>query len=130
MISIIIVSHSKNLANEVIKLCDEMKKFDFPLINSGGIEGGGFGSNPLTIKENIEKNYSDDGVIIIADIGSSILNSKLAIELLDKQYDKEKIKIADTPLVEGAIVAVSINDGKTTLDEILHELLEVKNFKK
>lgn len=130
MISIIIVSHSKNLADEVIKLCDEMKKFPFPLINASGIDGEYFGSNPLTIKECIENNYSDDGIIIIADIGSSILNSELAIEMLEEQYNKNKIKIADTPLVEGAIVAVGINDGNTTLEELLEELKDVKNFQK
>lgn len=130
MISIIIVSHSKNLADEVIKLCDEMKKFPFPLINGSGIDGEHFGSNPLTIKECIENNYSDDGIIIIADIGSSILNSELAIEMLEEQYNKNKIKIADTPLVEGAIVAVGINDGNTTLEELLEELKDVKNFQK
>ncbi len=81
-------------------------------------------------KEAIENAYSEDGVLIFGDIGSSILNSEMAMEFLDAEYDRAKIKIADAPIVEGTLIAMAINDGKTSLEEILEELKDLKNFNK
>lgn len=130
MVGFVIVSHSKKLADAVIELCKEMKKNDFPLINGSGTSGDFLGSDPFIIKSAIQEAYTEDGVIIIGDIGSSILNSEMAIELLEEIYDKSKIKIADAPLVEGAIASMGMNDGKSSITDILNELLEFKKFSK
>lgn len=130
MIGFVIVSHSKNLAHEIIELCSEMKKYDFPVINGSGTNGDHLGSDPMIIKEAIETAYSEDGVLIFGDIGSSILNSEMAIEFLDESYNREKIKIADAPIVEGTLVAMAINDGKTSIESIIEELSELKTFSK
>ena len=130
MVGIVIVSHSKKLAHEIIELCNEMKKYDFPVINGSGTTGNHLGSDPMIIKEAIENAYSEDGVLIFGDIGSSILNSEMAIEFLDEEYNRSKIKIADASIVEGTLIAMSINDGKTSLEDILEELKDLKNFNK
>ena len=130
MVGIVIVSHSKKLAHEIIELCNEMKKYDFPVINGSGTTGNHLGSDPMIIKEAIENAYSEDGVLIFGDIGSSILNSEMAIEFLDEEYNRSKIKIDDAPIVEGTLIAMSINDGKTSLEDILEELKDLKNFNK
>ena len=130
MVGIVIVSHSKKLAHEIIELCNEMKKYDFPVINGSGTTGNHLGSDPMIIKEAIENAYSEDRVLIFGDIGSSILNSEMAIEFLDEEYNRSKIKIADAPIVEGTLIAMSINDGKTSLEDILEELKDLKNFNK
>ena len=106
------------------------KKYDFPVINGSGTTGNHLGSDPMIIKEAIENAYSEDGVLIFGDIGSSILNSEMAIEFLDEEYNRSKIKIADAPIVEGTLIAMSINDGKTSLEDILEELTDLKNFNK
>ena len=130
MIGFVIVSHSKKLANEVINLCNKIKAYDFSIVNGSGKEGKELGSDPLVIKKAIESVYSKNGVLIFTDIGSSISNTEKAINLLNDNYDKEKIKIADAPLVEGPIIAMAINDGKTALDNIILELKELKKFNK
>lgn len=130
MVGFVIVSHSKKLAEEIIKLCKEMCKHEFPIINGSGIDGEYLGSNPVIIKEAIEKAYSKEGVLIIGDIGSSILNSEIAIDLLEESFDKSKIKIADVPIVEGSMIAMAINDENTSLEDILCELEGFKNFSK
>lgn len=130
MVGMVIVSHSKKLGHEIIELCNEMKKYDFPVINGSGTTGDHLGSDPMIIKEAIENAYSEDGVLIFGDIGSSILNSEMAMEFLDAEYDRAKIKIADAPIVEGTLIAMAINDGKTSLEEILEELKDLKNFNK
>lgn len=130
MIGIVVVSHNKKLGDEIIELCEEMKNKEFKLLNGGGMEEGRFGSNPLVIKKAIEEAYEKDGVLIFCDLGSSILNSEIAIEFIDGEYDKNLIKIADAPIVEGTILAVSMNDEDIKIENIEEELKDLKAFKK
>ena len=130
MLGFVVVSHSKRLADEVIELCNEMKKYNFPVVNGSGTDEDYLGSNPLIIAEAIKKAYIKGGVAIFGDLGSSILNAELALEFLDENYDKEKIKIMDAPLVEGVLMGMAINDEKLTLKELEAELKELKFLSK
>ena len=131
MLGFVVVSHSKDLAEAVIHLANEMKRYDFPLINGSGTDGDFLGSNPLTIKEAILNAKTDKGTLVFVDIGSSVLNTQVAIDFLaDEGLDIENIKIADAPLVEGLIAAVAINDEKADIESILDELKELKTFSK
>ena len=131
MLGFVVVSHSKDLAEAVIHLANEMKRYDFPLINGSGTDGDFLGSNPLTIKEAIVNAKTDKGALVFVDIGSSVLNTQVAIDFLaDEGVDVENIKIADAPLVEGLIAGVAINDEKADMESILNELKELKTFSK
>lgn len=130
MLGFVVVSHSKRLADEIIELCNEMKKYNFPVVNGSGTDEDYLGSNPLIIAEAIKKAYIKGGVAIFGDLGSSILNAELALEFLDEDYDKEKIKIMDAPLVEGVLMGMAINDEKLTLKELEAELKELKFLSK
>ena len=131
MLGFVVVSHSKDLADAVIHLANEMKRYDFPLINGSGTDGDFLGSNPLIIKEAILNAKTDKGALVFVDIGSSVLNTQVAIDFLaDEGVDIENIKIADAPLVEGLIAAVAINDEKADIESILDELKELKTFSK
>ncbi|WP_315336550.1 dihydroxyacetone kinase phosphoryl donor subunit DhaM [Fusobacterium pseudoperiodonticum] len=131
MLGFVVVSHSKDLAEAVIHLANEMKRYDFPLINGSGTDGDFLGSNPLTIKEAIMNAKTDKGALVFVDIGSSVLNTQVAIDFLaDEGVDVENIKIADAPLVEGLIAGVAINDEKADMESILDELKELKTFSK
>jgi dihydroxyacetone kinase, phosphotransfer subunit len=131
MLGFVVVSHSKDLAEAVIHLANEMKRYDFPLINGSGTDGDFLGSNPLTIKEAIVNAKTDKGALVFVDIGSSVLNTQVAIDFLaDEGVDVENIKIADAPLVEGLIAGVAINDEKADIESILDELKELKTFSK
>lgn len=102
MLGIVIVSHSAKIAEGIVDLCYEMVDKDVKIIPAGGTSDGGIGTDPLKIKEAIEGAYTGDEVIILGDIGSSLMNADLAIELLDEDI-KEKTCILDTPIVEGSI---------------------------
>ena len=131
MVGFVVVSHSKELAEAGIHLANEMKKYNFPLINGSGTDGDFLGSNPLIIKEAILKAKTDKGVLIFVDIGSSVLNTQVAIDFLkDEGVDVENIKIADAPLVEGLIAGVAVNDEKADIESVLDELKELKTFSK
>ncbi len=129
MIGLVIVSHSNKISEGVVDLCYEMAGEDLKIISAGGTSDGRIGTDPMLIKESIEKTYDGDGVVILADIGSSIMSSELAIEMLEEEI-KEKTIILDAPIVEGSI-AVSVQASiSNDMEEIKKAAEEARNTRK
>lgn len=123
MISLILVSHSKKITDGLKEMIDEMaaNQENVTTFSVGGTSDGRLGTDPVEIYNTIVKRQQDDAIVIFADLGSAVLSSETAIDLLDDEL-KSKVTLADCPLVEGAfIAAVQINsttDIKTLLTEI------------
>jgi len=66
----------------------------------------------------------------MADIGSSIMSSETAIELLEDEDEKVEVVIADAPLVEGSICAVVEAAGGGTLESVLKAAEESREANK
>lgn len=129
MIGIVIVSHSAKIAEGVVELCYEMVDKDMKILPAGGTADGRIGTDPMLIKSAIENAYSGDPVVILADIGSSIMNAEMAKELLDEEI-QEKAYILDTPIVEGGI-AVSVQAYiSSNIEKILDVAEEARNTRK
>lgn len=129
MIGIVIVSHSAKIAEGVVELCYEMVDKDMKILPAGGTADGRIGTDPMLIKSAIENAYSGDPVVILADIGSSIMNAEMAKELLDEEI-QEKTYILDTPIVEGGI-AVSVQAYiSNNIERILDAAEEARNTRK
>jgi len=127
MVGIVIVSHSFGVGRELIKFCQELKNYDFPLINASGLEENILGTNPLEISKAIEAADQGDGVIVLCDLGSAVMSSEMALELLEGEH---KVTIADAPLVEGAIIGSTSNSPNLSLKELYEEILEAKTTPK
>jgi dihydroxyacetone kinase DhaKLM complex PTS-EIIA-like component DhaM len=70
------------------------------------------------IQQKLESMDSEDGIVVLADLGSAVMSFNMVKEWLPEAKQK-KIKLADAPLVEGAVLgAVEASLGKT-LDEVL-----------
>lgn len=100
MVGIVIVSHSENLANSVIELTSMMAK-DARIAAAGGLEDGSFGTSFGKIQAAIESVYSEDGVLVLMDMGSAVMTTEMVIEM----FEGKKVSMVDCPLVEGAVVA-------------------------
>jgi len=125
MVGIVIVSHSQKLAESVVELT-KMMAADAKIEAAGGMEDGGLGTSFEKINAAIEKVYSDDGVIVLVDMGSAVMTTEMVIESLT---DK-KVKIADCPLVEGAVTATVEASTGSDMESILKELEKVGTIKK
>lgn len=125
MVGIVIVSHSQKLAESVVELT-KMMAADAKIEAAGGMEDGGLGTSFEKINAAIEKVYSDDGVIVLVDMGSAVMTTEMVIESLG---DK-KVKIADCPLVEGAVTATVEASTGSDMESILKELEKVGTIKK
>ena len=119
MVGIVIVSHSWKIAEGVCDLAREMAQGFESLIPAGGLDDGSIGTDAQRIADAIVEADSGEGVIIIADIGSSIMSAEAAIELLEDEERGINAVIADAPIVEGAICAVVEASGGGSLDSVL-----------
>ena len=74
MVGIVIVSHSQKLAEGVVDLASLMAP-ETPMRAAGGMDDGGFGTSFEKINNAIDEIYSDDGVIILMDMGSAVMTT-------------------------------------------------------
>lgn len=102
MVGVLIVSHSKKAAEGIYELAIQMAGKDHRVVAVGGMEDGSIGTDAIRIKEGIESANDGDGVVLLADLGSGILSSQMAIDLLEEDI---QVQIADAPILEGAISA-------------------------
>ena len=102
MVGVLIVSHSKKAAEGIYELAVRMAGKDHRVVAVGGMEDGSIGTDAIRIKEGIEQANGGEGVVLLADLGSGILSSQMAIDLLEEDIP---VQIADAPILEGAISA-------------------------
>lgn len=116
MINIMLTSHSRKLVEGLKDILEQMAK-DVNIVISGGDKEGNIGSNFDEIFKLMNDNISDDGLIVFFDLGSSMLNCQMALDMLDEDK-KDKVYLAGTPIVETSVqVAVNASAGQT-LEEI------------
>lgn len=120
MINILLASHSKKVAEGLREILIQMAP-DVNIQVSGGDNEGNIGSNFEEINEIINKYATDDGLVIFFDLGSSMLNCQMAIDMLDEEK-KSKVYLSGTPIVETSVqVAVSAS-AVQTLEEAIEYL--------
>ncbi|MBO5246300.1 MAG: PTS-dependent dihydroxyacetone kinase phosphotransferase subunit DhaM [Eubacterium sp.] len=125
MVGIVVVSHSKHLAESIVELT-KMMADSAQVVAAGGLEDGTFGTSFDRIKAAIDEVYSEDGVIVLMDMGSAVMTTEMVIET----YETDKIRMVDAPIVESAVAAsVSAMCG-SDLETILEEIEETKNTPK
>ncbi|MCG3884496.1 phosphoenolpyruvate--protein phosphotransferase [Photobacterium leiognathi] len=106
MVGIVIVSHSKRLAEGVAELATQMTQGAVNLSIAAGVDDpeNPIGTDAVAVMSSIEEVYDDSGVVVLMDLGSALLSAEMAIELLDPEM-AEKVKMISAPIVEGAMAA-------------------------
>jgi phosphoenolpyruvate-protein phosphotransferase len=77
-----------------------------PLAVAGGIDDPEqpIGTDPMRVLAAIESVYSDDGVVVLMDLGSALLSAEMALEFLP-EAQQANVKLCAAPLVEGTMAA-------------------------
>lgn len=120
MISLVIVSHSRQLAAGVVELASQMTQGAVSIAWAGGIDDpqNPIGTDPMHIHTAIESVYNDDGVVVLMDLGSAILSTEMALEFLTPEQQAH-VYLCAAPLVEGAVAAaVQAAAGSSAADVI------------
>ena len=127
MVGILIVSHSKKAAEGIFELAAQMVGEDHRMIAVGGMEDGSIGTDAMRILQGILDANDGDGVAILADLGSVVLSSETAIDLLEEDIE---VVIADAPILEGAIGAAVQASIGGTLAEVVEAAEQAKQLSK
>jgi phosphoenolpyruvate-protein phosphotransferase/dihydroxyacetone kinase phosphotransfer subunit len=115
MVGLVIVSHSRALANALLQLTLQVAAAHLPIATAGGVgaDRSEFGTDAVEISEAIQSVFSPDGVVVLMDLGSAVLSAQMAVELLPPEI-AEKVLFCAAPLVEGCIAAaVQISLGSS-----------------
>ncbi|AGM25423.1 dihydroxyacetone kinase phosphoryl donor subunit DhaM [Spiroplasma chrysopicola] len=122
MVAVLVVSHSYPLAKAVVDFVSEMKINNFPFQFIGGIdEGQAYGTDPILIQNKLTELLVDNDVLVLCDLGSSIMNTEMAINFLSPVLQK-RVAIADSPFFEGTLVAITSNHLDIDLATLKHEV--------
>lgn len=125
MVGIVIVSHSAHLAESVIELASMMAE-NAPMAAAGGLEDGSLGTSFERIRTAIDSVYSDDGVLVLMDMGSAVMTTGMVIETMPERT----VRMVDCPLVEGAVVAAVDSQCGMCFSDIIEDLGAVAATKK
>ncbi len=122
MIGIVVVSHSRALANAAVALATEMVPPESrPTVAvAAGLDAVTFGTDAAAISEAIAEVDSPDGVLVFLDLGSALLSAEMALEFLDPEV-AERARLTPAPLVEGLVAAMVTASTGASLDVVDRE---------
>jgi PTS hybrid protein len=116
-VSLVIVSHSPDVARGTAEMVRQMVGDEVKVAHCGGNPDGGLGTDVQKILQAIEQAWSPRGVAILVDLGGAETNSEMAIELLPDDR-RDRVVLCNSPIVEGAIMAATEASGGASLAEV------------
>jgi dihydroxyacetone kinase phosphotransfer subunit len=115
-VGLVVVSHSVRIADGTAELAGQMAGPDVRIVPAGGLEDGTIGTDAARIAAAIEAADAGAGVVVLVDLGSAVLSTVTALELLG---DPGNVRLSRGPIVEGAVIAAVQASTGSTLDEVL-----------
>lgn len=115
MVGIVVISHSRTLAEGVAELARTLGVGKARVEPAGGAADGGLGTSIELVERAVAAVDEGDGVVLLADLGSSVLTAKLFIE----DDESGTVVLADAPLVEGAVAAASMAAAEMDLATVV-----------
>lgn len=125
MVNLVLVSHSPSLVAGVAELARAMTQQSRIVIATAAGTGDPMhplGTNAEKIRRAIEVAYSDDGVVVLMDLGSAILSTEMALDFLP-EAQRKNVRLCAAPMIEGAIAAAVQASLGGTLDQVVAEAL-------
>jgi len=97
-----------------VELARQMGGPDVAIEAAGGMEDGSIGTDAARVMEAIQRAMSDDGVLVLMDLGSALMSAEMAVEMLGA----DRVALSEAPLVEGAVAAAASARGGASLEEV------------
>ena len=103
---LVLISHSDTLVAGLREMVLQVAGDEVAVATAGGTEDGRLGTSAPRIAEALRSTLdaSPEGVLVLFDLGSAALSLELALEDLEPA-DRQRTRISEAPLVEGAILA-------------------------
>ena len=116
-VGVVIVSHSTEVAEGASNMAKQMVGESISIAWCGGNVDGTLGTDVMAIKNCIDEVWCNAGVVVLVDLGGAEMNAEMAIELLNKTQ-REKVKICNAAIVEGAVMAATEASIGGSLEEV------------
>jgi PTS hybrid protein len=127
-VGIVLISHSRALAEGAAELARQMGVGEVAVEPAGGTEDGGLGTSIELLESAVRAADEGAGVVLIADLGSSVLTAKTFLE--DREEAGTEVVLADAPFVEGAVAAASASAGGVGVADVTKAAGEAYDFRK
>lgn len=125
MIGLVVVSHSETAAAGIVEVAAEMAT-DVRIEPVGGDGSGGIGTVPDDIQDALVAADDGNGVVVLVDLGSAVMNAEVAIETSDVEA-----AIADGPVLEGAVnAAVAATSPSASLESVREQAEAARDIDK
>lgn len=121
-VGIVLVSHSRPLAEATADLAREMAQQNPPRIEiAAGATDGGFGTDAVAVAAAIGAADGGEGVVVLTDLGSAVLSAQTALEFLADPGEADRVRLVAAPFVEGTLAAVVRAGAGGSLDQVADE---------
>ncbi|MEA2547477.1 MAG: hypothetical protein QOI00_2146 [Chloroflexota bacterium] len=122
MVGLVLVSHSRTLVEGLRDIVLQFGGDDVPVALAGGTSDGRLGTTAdrivAAIREVLGPSPAEaDGAVVLFDFGSAALSLEIALEELTP-VERERVRVAEAPLVEGAFTAGVQASIGGTLEEV------------
>jgi phosphoenolpyruvate---glycerone phosphotransferase subunit DhaM len=123
MVGIVLVSHSKEIAEGTAELVLQMAG-EVEISAVGGDADGSFGTDPERIETSI-RGLEADEVLVFMDLGSAVLSTETVLEMLPPE-ERGRVRLVDAPLVEGAFAAGVMASTGADAEECIEAAMEAR----
>ncbi|UGY94426.1 dihydroxyacetone kinase phosphoryl donor subunit DhaM [Streptomyces gobiensis] len=125
-VGIVLVSHSADLASGLHQLVRQIGSDEVPIGTAGGTDDGRIGTSYDVIHEAIRHADRGGGVVVLPDLGSSVLTARTVLE----DHPRSDVLIVDAPFVEGAVAAVVTAASGGDLEAVAKAAQEARHVSK
>jgi phosphoenolpyruvate---glycerone phosphotransferase subunit DhaM len=116
LVGIVLVSHSLELARGLAALASQVAGNEVRVEPAGGGPNGTLGTTGDSVLDAIQRADSGQGVVVLADLGSSVLTVR---HLLEEGRLNGHVTLVDAPFVEGAIAAAVMSSAGQELIDVV-----------
>lgn len=127
MVGLILVSHSPEIAEGTAVLVRQMAG-EVEVRPVGGSSDGDLGTDPERIRAAIEEIDAGE-ILVFVDLGSAVFSAEAVVEMLDEPL-RNKVRLVDTPFVEGAFAAGVMASTGASADECVEAAMEARTTPK
>jgi phosphoenolpyruvate---glycerone phosphotransferase subunit DhaM len=125
-VGIVVVSHSRKLAEGVAELARQIGVGGVRVEPAGGDVAGGLGTSAELVDQAVRAVDQGAGVVLLADLGSAVLTARC---YADHDAVDGSVVLADAPLVEGAVAAAAAAAAGADLPTVVRAAAEAYEFR-
>jgi dihydroxyacetone kinase phosphotransfer subunit len=129
MVGIVLISHSRLLADGAAELVGQIAG-GARVVPAAGTDDGRLGTSTERIAAAIAAADTGDGVLLIPDLGSSVLSARALLDDLNAEPVAPRVVLADAPFVEGAVAAAVAASGGLDLAAVAKAAEEARDAHK